>query len=133
MSAPRRSWIAHRALRGEPLQRSVVGGAEGHPVVVDLGAQREHLKAAGVGEEVAGPAGEAVQAAERLDHLDPGPQHQVVGVGQDDLRSELVEIPASSRRTAPRVPTGMKHGVVKRPSRRLHHAGPGQTRPGPRS
>ena len=53
----------------EAVGAAVVGGAEGDAVVVEAhvaaGLEREHLVAAGVGEDVAVPAGEAVEAAER--------------------------------------------------------------------
>ena len=43
------------------------------------------LEAAGVREDRAVPAHEAVQAAEPGDALGAGPQHQVVGVGEHDV------------------------------------------------
>ena len=38
------------------------------------------------------PAHEAVQAAVLRDHLEPGPQPQVEGVAEDDLRAGLDEL-----------------------------------------
>ena len=71
MSAPRRRWISAAALGGEALGAAVVDRAERHAVVVDRSAcrQREHLVAAGVGEDLAAPPGERVQPAELGDHV----------------------------------------------------------------
>ena len=81
-----------RQLGGQAVQGAVVGRTERDPVVVDPGAEREHLESPGVGQQVPVPAGEAMQSANRLDHLDARTQHQVVGVGQDDLRPEGVQV-----------------------------------------
>ena len=57
--------------------------------------EREDLIAAAVGEDRMRPAHEAVQAAEAMHPLGRGPQHQVVGVAEDDVgscRPHLVEI-----------------------------------------
>ena len=67
MSLPNAVWIVDRGLRGEAVGAAVVGGAERDAVVVEVDVaarlEREDLVAAGVGEDVAGPVGEAVQAA----------------------------------------------------------------------
>ena len=47
--------------------------------------QRHHLVAAGIGEDRLLPMHELVQAAELGDALGAGPQHQVIGVGEDDV------------------------------------------------
>src|SRR5215217_2843601 len=54
---------------------------------VDLCRQTENLKSTAVCENGAWPAHECVQAACLLDYSDSGPQHQVIGVGKDDLRA----------------------------------------------
>ena len=38
------------------------------------------------------PAGELVQAAEPRDALGAGPQHQVIGVAEDDVGAELAHL-----------------------------------------
>jgi hypothetical protein len=43
------------------------------------------------------PVLEAVQAAELRDHVQPGPQPQVEGVAQDDLRAHGVQAAAAAR------------------------------------
>ena len=92
-------------LGGEAVGASVVGGAEGDALVVeaDVAArlEREDLVAAGVGEHVARPVGEAVQAAERADHVGAGLEHQVVGVAEHDLHAEVGQVLAT-RGAAPR-------------------------------
>ena len=52
------------------------------------------------------------EPAEAGHHLGPGPQHQVVRVAEHDLDAERARSRRRSRYLmAPRVPTGMKHGV----------------------
>ena len=67
-----------------------------------------------------------MQPAELLDELRAGAEVQVVGVAEDDLRAELLELARSTALTVARVPTGMKTGVsmtpcavVRRPARAL--------------
>ena len=61
---------------------------EDHALLGDLAqaAQAEDLKAAGIGEDGVRPGHEAVQSAHLADQLVPGPQIQMIGVGQQDLR-----------------------------------------------
>ena len=74
------------------LGRQRHGGAvdmrlEGDALLVDapeLG-QRHDLIAAGIGEDRLVPMHELVQAAELGDALGAGPQHQMIGVGEDDV------------------------------------------------
>ena len=76
---------------------AVVHGAEGDAAVVDARdrvPQREDLVAARVGQHVATPAGEAVDAAELGHHLGARPQHQVVGVGQQHVDPGRLEVRA---------------------------------------
>ena len=120
----------HGDFRGQALKRSVIGGAEGHAVVICPRCQRKDLKSAGIGEQVARPPGETVQAPQRFDHFHPGPQHQVIGVGQDDLRSEQVEIPGVEQAHRAAGPHRHEAGGGEGASRGLHHASPGQTVPG---
>src|SRR5256714_2674346 len=55
-------------------------------------AETEHLEAAGVGEKRMRPAYETVQALMRGDDVESRPQPQMVGVAEDDLRAELLEL-----------------------------------------
>ena len=109
--------------------RAVVDVAERDAVVVDARervAQREDLEAARVGQDRPVPAHEPVQAAELGDQLVAGPEVQVVGVAEQDLRAE---------RRAPR-PASSDFTRRLRPDRherrRLDLAVRGPQHPGPR-
>ena len=60
---------------------------EGDAMLVDAPElrQRHDLVAAGIGEDRSVPMHELVQAAEPGDALGAGPQHQMIGVGEDDV------------------------------------------------
>ena len=85
-----RAWMLHRDLGRQPVLAAVDVRAERDAVVVDLvdRGEREHLEAAGVGEDRPVPRGEPVQPARGLHHLEPGPQVQVIRVAEDDPRVE---------------------------------------------
>ena len=90
------------------------------PVVVDLEqrvAEREDLEAARIGQDRAVPAGEGVQPAELGDHVVAGPEVQVVGVAEDDLRADraqLVRVEALDRPLrADRHERGRPHFAVR--------------------
>jgi len=67
--------------------RAVKVRAEGHAGLSDLAQRRKRhdLVAPGIGEDRQRPMHEVVQAAERRDTLGGGPQHQVIGVSEDDI------------------------------------------------
>ena len=92
MSAPSCSWMRTALLGAEVVRAAVVGRSERGPGVVDLGLEREDLEAAAVGEHVTRPGHEAVQAAERLDDVGAGPEHQVVRVAEHHLDAERLEV-----------------------------------------
>ena len=69
--------------------RSVVGGSEGDAFVIHIGLEREHLEATGVRERETLPAGKCPEPSETCDGICAWTQHQVVGISQHDLRSEL--------------------------------------------
>ena len=54
--------------------------------------EREHLEAAGIGQQRAIPCHELVKAAELLDDVLAGTDVQVVGVREDDLRAHGFQI-----------------------------------------
>ncbi len=68
--------------------------AKGHAVVGYLAQLRqgEHLKATTVGQDRTIPAHELVQAASLFDNLGTGPQVQVIGVAQNDLRLDVMQL-----------------------------------------
>jgi hypothetical protein len=55
------------------------------------GAEGEDLESAGVGEHCARPANEAVQAAEAADEFVAGAQVEVIGIAENDFRTEGFE------------------------------------------
>jgi hypothetical protein len=69
---------------------------EAHAAVVDGGGagavEADGLVATTVGEDVALPAGEGVEAARAGDGLAAGGHPEVVGVGQDHTRTEAAEV-----------------------------------------
>ena len=67
---------------------------EAHALFAEVpeAGQAEDLIAAAVGEERPAPAREPVQAAELGHELGPRAQHEVVGVGEDDLGPERLEV-----------------------------------------
>ena len=97
----------------EEVAAAVEVRAEADAVVSDLAqrAEREDLKAAGVGEQGARPTDEAVQPAHAADGLVAGTQVEVIGVAENDLRAERFEHVLRDGLDRSRVPTGMKTGV----------------------
>jgi hypothetical protein len=85
---------AHDALRGEVASRAVDVALELDAVLVH-GAQRgerEHLEAAGVGEDRPVPLHELVQSAELAHEVVAGTQMQVIRVGEDHLRVHRAQV-----------------------------------------
>ncbi len=70
------------------------GEAKRHPLLGDLAfvRQREHLEAAGIGEDRPLPANEPMQPAEFTNDIQARSQEQVKGVAQDDLGTYLDEV-----------------------------------------
>ena len=57
------------------------------------GGKTEHLVAAAVGEDRLIPSSERMETAECTDSIGSRPQVQMIGIGQDDLRAEVFQIP----------------------------------------
>src|SRR5260370_25144620 len=59
---------------------------EGDALLVELapGGQRHDLKSAGIGQYRVWPVHKAVQTAERRNSLRPRPQHQMIGIAEQD-------------------------------------------------
>ena len=84
--------------------------------LLEPGAEREHLEAAGVGERRARPVHERPETAGLLDDVGSGLQVQVVGVGQHGLRAAAAAIDSGSTDlTVALVPTAMNAGVSMTP------------------
>ena len=86
--------------------------------------QAHHLIAAAVGEDRTLPTHELMQSAEPRHPLRAGPQHQVVGVAKNDVRTKS-RAPLSGfiALTVAAVPTGMKAGVRMSPRCMRNRAG----------
>ena len=115
------------ALGGEPMARAVDVALEGDALLAqaaDLG-ERHHLEAAGVGEDRPVPAHEAVQSAEPRHPFGARPQHQVIGVAEDDLGAGLAHLIAGQR-------LDRAGGADRHEGGRLDHAARGDQAAGPR-
>lgn len=64
----------------------------GKPAAAQGTIEREYLIAAAVGEYGAVPAHKFVDAAEPLDRFGAGSEHQMVGVGQNDICAAICEL-----------------------------------------
>ncbi len=93
MSAPRASCTAMEDSGVRHLAGTVEMGLEAHPLLVDAAQipQAEDLKAAAVGQNRPIPVHEAMQSPELANQFMPGAQKQMVGIGQNDLGSDLLE------------------------------------------
>ena len=79
----------HGPFGGQMVLAAVQMGLEGDTAFIDgaqLG-QTHHLKAAGIGQDRPRPVHEAMQPAQPFHPFRAGPQHQMIGVGQQNLRA----------------------------------------------
>ena len=110
--AAQRHLDVDRALGAEVVAAAVVGRREGRAVVVDPGRQREDLVAARVGQHVPAPVREAVQPPERGHQVRSRAQHEVVGVAEDDLGAQVLQV--GRRQRAHRSPGADRHEARRR-------------------
>ena len=84
----------HALLRPHEDAVAVQMAGEGDALLRDLpqARQREHLKAAGIRQDGAVPPHEPVQSTHLPHHVITGAQVQMIGVGQLDLASQLLQI-----------------------------------------
>ena len=84
----------HGLLGPEEHLAAVGGRGEGDAGLGDLAPmrQREHLEAAGIGEDGLVPACKPVQPAVRFNHIQAGAQEQMEGVAQNDLRAQVFDL-----------------------------------------
>ncbi len=119
----------HRDLRRNKRRCSIDMILKTHSFLRDLSqfCQRKNLVTATVSQDRSVPAHEFVQPAEMFDHIEAGPNEEVISIAQNDLRLQLVQFAAGvTAFTVPCVPTGMNAGVsitpcavVNRPRRAL--------------
>ena len=128
MSDPSCAWTSVASSGRENVQRAVQMRAELRPLLANPPHRRqaEHLVAAAVGEDRPVPADEAVQAAGARDEVGAGPQEQVIGVAEDDLRAELVELPVRHRLHRAARADRHEHRRLDDAVRRTQLAAPGQ-------
>ncbi len=102
-----------RALRRQVIFAAVDMRLEGDAGLVELPQlrQRHDLKAAGIRQNRVRPVHEFLQATQFGDALRARPQHQVIGIAEDDIRSQLTHCSGYIVLTVACVPTGMKAGV----------------------
>ena len=114
-------------LGGEFQRRAVDVGAEGGAAVGDphLGGEAEHLEPAGVGEDGPVPAHEPVESAEVADEFVAGPQGEVVGVAEEDLRPGVLDHPRGQPLDRGLGADGHEDGRLDRPVRRGEQPGAG--------
>ncbi|MNV85483.1 hypothetical protein D3C71_1794470 [compost metagenome] len=67
---------------------------EGHALLVQLAqaGKRHDLKTAAVGEDRMWPADQLMQAAKPCHAFRAGPQHQVIGIAENDIGPELAHL-----------------------------------------
>ena len=116
-----------RALRGQQMGAAVEMRAEGDAVLADLAqfGERHDLEPAGIGQDRVGPVHKKVQSAEGGDPLRPRPQHQMIGVAEDEPRAGCGH-PLGGHRL------DRRGGADRHKHRRLDHAMRGQKPPAPR-
>ena len=91
---PQRLFNLHDPFRREIVLATVNMAAKGDAVIVQLAlmGQAENLKAARIGQDGAVPAHKAVETAKLLHQFMAGAQIEMIGIGQDQLRTSLGEI-----------------------------------------
>src|SRR5688572_22496856 len=84
----------YRGLRCQQMLAAVEMRAERRTLFVHLATRREteDLIAAAVGEDGLVPSDEGVETTERADAFGARPQIEMIGIGEDDLCAEIVEI-----------------------------------------
>ena len=84
--------MADCGFRGELVHAAVEVRLEQDAVLVELAqvCQAESLEAAAVREDRAMPTHEIVKASQLVDHIYTRPQHEMIGVGQENLRPNVV-------------------------------------------
>ena len=118
MSAPSSVWISMARSGDSSTMAPSMMRAEGDALfssILRKLRQRHHLEAAGIGEDRMRPVHEFVQAAERRDALRARPQHQMIGVAEQDFGAGLAH--RFGRQALHR-----RLGADRHEGRRLHRA-----------
>src|SRR5579885_785153 len=90
---PKRKLNFRGFLRRQEMLGAIEMRTKAHPLVVNFAQLGEaiNLVAAGIGENRARPGHEPVQPAQPAHQLVPGPQIQMIRIGEEDGRAELLE------------------------------------------
>ena len=125
MSEPSRRWISIARSGREKCSAAVDMRLEAHALFGDLAQlrQRHHLEAAGIGQDRPLPVHEFVQAAQPRDALRAGPQHQVIGVAENDVGAGLAHGLRQHRLHRRRRADRHEGGRADVAARRCDHAG----------
>ena len=117
-----------RPLRCQHHRRAVDVRAEERALVADAagGGEAHDLEAAGVGQNGALPAREAVQPAEGCDPLGSRAEHEVVGVGEDHLRARGRKVAGEDALDRPRRPDRHEGRGLDRPVLECQLPAPGR-------
>ena len=70
------------------MPRAVIRTLKCHPVIVDIGVEREHLEPTRIGQREAVPSRKLTESAQCGDGFRPRAQHEVIGVAEHNLRTE---------------------------------------------
>ena len=83
----------HRFLRADKEERAVKMGAEFDALRFDFAnlCQAEDLETAAVGENWPGPVDELMQTARSLNDVQAGPDEEMIGIAENDLRAHLAQ------------------------------------------
>ncbi len=120
----------HRGLGAEMDAGAVDERLEGHPVLVDRVdvRHRERLIAAGIGEDRSVPTHEPMTTAESFEQFGPRPEHQVVGVVEQDLGAGVPHLRGQDALHRGRGGDGHERRRVEITVRRGDDAGPRRIR-----
>jgi hypothetical protein len=86
---------SYSLLRREQVFASVVNGAETNPALLHFQClgEREDLETTAIGEQWALPTHKRMQASLPLYQFGPGAQKEMIGIGQQHLKSNILEFP----------------------------------------
>src|SRR6185295_20115520 len=84
----------HRPFRCQLVPAAVEMRLKGYAPLADLAqlGERHYLEPAGIGEDGAIPADEAVKPAESRDPFRGWPQHKVIGIAENDIGARLPDV-----------------------------------------
>ena len=129
MSAPRQALNLDRPLGRQGVLRAVDMGLKRHALFSDLAqtGKGHNLKTTGIGQYRPVPANEIMQSAQSGNPFRPRPQHQVIGVSQNDVGAERTHLVHIHRLDAAGRADRHKSGRADGAARHIDTAAPGRT------